>query len=280
MVKKRVIKSPVKKLPVELKLPDTVAREADFKNYLNIFEFEITLPGSGETIKIKPLTTGQIKQLLIYEGIEDDFDLMTKIFDDIIRESVITESFDLSQLYLQDRFYLLLEIRKKTKGSIHQFEYTCEECESQSMQKIDLDTLPMTSFPEIDFIIKINDDISVRMDFLKRINEFEATEALKIIKEQSEKAGKKLKELQEQAEFSLLLEASGIQEILLPEGSQPNLSIFDKKYFLENIPKFLYQKIKDWYEASDFGVDFFITIECEHCKNKVDIEISYDNFFF
>lgn len=280
MVKKRVIKSPVRKVPTKLQVPDVVAREADFKNYLNIFEFEITLPGSGETIKIKPLTTGQIKKLLIYEGIEDDFDLMTKIFDDIIRESVITKGFDLSQLYLQDRFYLLLEIRKKTKGAIHQFEHTCEKCESQSIQKIDLDKLPMTPFPEIDFIVKVNDDISVRMDFLKRINEFEATEALKIIKEQAAKTSGKLKELQEQAEFSLLLEASGIQEIILPEGSQPNLSIFDKKYFLENIPKFLYQKIKDWYEVSDFGVDFFVTIKCEHCKHPVEIEISYDNFFF
>lgn len=280
MVNKRVIKSPVRRapdIPVEA-TPVAPAREADFKNYLNIFEFEITLPGSGEKIKIKPLTTGQIKKLLIYEGSDDnDIDLMTKIFDDIMQESVTTPSFDKMQLYLQDRFYLLLEIRKKTKGSKHQFKFTCEECDSQSMQHIDLDTLPINPFPEIDYIVKVNEDISVKMDFLKRINEAEATEALKIIKSQ---APEELTELQTQAEFSLLLEASGLQEIILPEGIQKDLSIFDKKYFLENIPKFLYQKIKDWYELSDFGIDFSVTIKCEHCKHEIDIEISYDNFFF
>lgn len=272
--KKRVIRTPVKMVKKE-KQPVEKQSTPDFRNYLNIYDFEITLPGSGQKLRIKPLTTGQIKNLLTHEGNEDDIDLLTKIFDDIINESVITEDFDLTDLYLQDRFYLLLEIRKKTKGSKHQFDYTCENCNSQSLKIIDLDTLPITPIPDIGHIIKVNDDISVEMDFLKRKDEFEATEALKILKETSD-----FSDLQEQAEFALLLEASGIKNIIVPEGKQEDITIFDKKYFLENIPKFLYQNIKDWYEKSDFGVEFFISIECEHCGKNKEINIPYDNFFF
>ena len=183
MTNKRVIKSPIQ--VVKKRDPSEAKIKPDFKNYLNIYEFDLPpLPGSGEKLKIKPLTTKQIKNLLMYEGSEEDFALMTQIFDDIIHESVTTPDFDLSELYLQDRFFLLLEIRKKTKGEVHEFNYTCGQCKSQSLQKVNLDELKVTPKPDSeDNIIKLTDDISVEMDFLKRKHEFEATEALKILKE-------------------------------------------------------------------------------------------------
>lgn len=279
-MKKRVIKTPVKMVARgEVKTKQEVETvKADFRNYLNTYDFPIELVGSKQQISITPLTTGQIKNLLTMEGQEEDLELMTKIFDRIITESVLTDGFDLAELYLQDRFYLLLEIRKKTKGAIHKFEYTCEECGSQTLNTVNLDKLPIDPFPdEIQRIIKINDDISVEMDLLKRRDEFEAVECLKVLKSQT-----KFTALQEQAEFALLLEAAGIRRIIMPEGEQTeeDLSLFDKKYFLENIPKFLYQKIKDWYSRYDFGVDFRIDIKCDHCGDSKKIEIPYDNFFF
>lgn len=277
MVKKRVIKTPIKKVSETKEIVKEEKKEADFKNYLNVFEFDITLPGSGEKLLIKPLTTKDIKKLLQYEGVEDDFALMTQIFDDIIFQSVITEGFDLGELYLQDRFHLLLEIRKATKGAVHTFDYICvnEECESQSLKTIDLNKLPIKERPEIDNIIKLNDSIKVEMDLLKRKHEFEATEALRLITEKE-----KLSALQINAELALLLEAAGIKNIILPEGNQPNLSIFDKKYFIEHIPKFMHKMIQDWYEDSDFGTDFKISVQCEHCGDKQEQEITYNNFFF
>ena len=44
---------------------------SDFKKYLNVYQFETTLPGTGELIQFKPITTGQIKKLLVYEGSEN-----------------------------------------------------------------------------------------------------------------------------------------------------------------------------------------------------------------
>ena len=39
-----------------------------FKNYLNVYEFDTVLPGTGAKLKIKPITTGIMKELLLYES--------------------------------------------------------------------------------------------------------------------------------------------------------------------------------------------------------------------
>ena len=87
---------------------------SDFKKYLNVYEFETTLPGSGVTIKFKPITTGQMKKLLVYEN-ETDPSMVEEAMDELINSSVSTEGFDVKDVWLQDRFFLLVEIRRKTK---------------------------------------------------------------------------------------------------------------------------------------------------------------------
>ena len=115
MVKK---KAGVKMVKQTARKPEAVTNIdfKDFRDYLNVFEFDIILPGSGERLKIKPLTIGGIKQILTYDIDTLTPSMLTDMFDKIISQSVITKGFDPSELYLQDRYYLVLEIRKKTKG--------------------------------------------------------------------------------------------------------------------------------------------------------------------
>jgi hypothetical protein len=285
MTNKRVIKTPIKKVSdinevvkrdKPLAGPTLQTQAPDFRKYLNTFEFTVTLPGSGKKVTLKPMTTADIKKLLQYEGLEDDFALMTKIFDDMINESVISTDFDYLDLYLQDRFFLLFEIRKASKGTKHQFEFICPECNSQTLITNDLENVKITKMKDVNKLIDLNENISIEIDFLKRKNEFEATKALQTLKD----SGEQYTALQKAAELSLLLEASGIKRIITPEGSQENLTIFDKKYFLENVPNYMHQKVKDWYSDSDFGVDLTVKFKCNHCDYKLKTDIQFDNFFF
>jgi hypothetical protein len=114
-----------------------------FKNYVNMYEFETVLPGNGKTITFKPITTGQIKRLLLYET-SNDAESIEKSLDNVITECVITPDFDIDDLYLQDRFYLLLDLRKATKGNTYSFQSKCTKCDSQTAQNINLNTLTVT----------------------------------------------------------------------------------------------------------------------------------------
>ena len=62
---------------------------SDFKKYLNVYQFEITLPGTGELIQFKPITTGQIKKLLVYEDSEN-LNIIGKAVDEGINTYVKT----------------------------------------------------------------------------------------------------------------------------------------------------------------------------------------------
>lgn len=239
-----------------------------FKNYLNVYEFETKLPGSGETVKFKPLTTGNIKKLLIYENNTDEMDIENAL-DDIITSSVVSEGFDIKELYLQDRFFLLVEIRKKTKGEKYRFEHTCPKCNSQSIQVINLDSLPIIFPDALEGKVEINEKISV---ILKHITRKEQIKAYKFV-------DKSMNRLQKIADMSLLTHAAGIKAIITPDGKNDETSIEDRKYLLENIPTSAYERVRDWFDDNIFGVDFVIKIECP-CGNKIQTEIPLENFFF
>ena len=65
---------------------------SDFRKYLNVHEFEAILPGSGEKVKFKPLTTAQIKKLLVYGDDESPL-ILEQALDDIINSAVIDEDY-------------------------------------------------------------------------------------------------------------------------------------------------------------------------------------------
>lgn len=105
-----------------------------------MYEFESVLPGSGKTIKYKPITTGQIKKLLLYEA-TDERDTIEEALDGLITECVVTPDFNVGDMYLQDRFFLLVDLRRATKGSKYQFQTNCQKCKSQNMHNVDLGSL-------------------------------------------------------------------------------------------------------------------------------------------
>jgi hypothetical protein len=126
----------------------------NFKRYLNCYEWETVLPGSGAKIKYKPITTGQIKRLLLYEDM-DDAVAIENAMDNLVTECVITEGFNIKDLFLQDRFFLTVEIRNVTKGNKYTFPSTCMECGSQTFQTVDLAKLPVKKLKKDDITIKL-----------------------------------------------------------------------------------------------------------------------------
>lgn len=117
---------------------------SNFRNYINSFVFDTELPGSGINVSFRPVTTGQIKKLLLYETSEDPLSIESAL-DDMITECVVKpDNFDIRKQFIQDRFYLLVEIRKATRGATYNFQTICTSCGSQSQQAVNLSDLTVT----------------------------------------------------------------------------------------------------------------------------------------
>lgn len=242
----------------------------NYKKYLNIYEAEVELPSSKEIIKIKPLTTNHMKKLLVYEN-EKDASVGEKVLDEILSMSILDENYDIDNMYLQDRYFLFIEIRKLTKGSIHTYTFTCPKCKNQSIQKIDLNNLEIHNLKDdIDYTIKVlNDQLTLNMKFPTRKDQKEAFSVI----------DKNLSDTEKQIEMILSNLAQCIKSIDTPDGKEENLSIKDKMEFVGDLPATDYDSIKEWFNENDFGIDLKIKVKCNDCEYESIENMEMTNFF-
>ena len=268
---------------------------SNFKRYLNVYEFETVLPGSGESVKFRPITTGQIKKLLIYEGAEEP-EVIEKALDEIITGCIVDENFDIKKMYLPDRFFLLLELRKATKGNMYQFQSICPSCNSQSLQTVDLQKLPVKKLnipqkPSLKVkgkkgvvevkesgavddwnIVKLNDKISIRVMPVTRGIQMEAAEIMKTSFPEASM-------MEKAVNVSTIIYALTIQEIITPEGVETDVPLEDKIYLLDNITQGELENLMSWFDKNDFGIDFTFDIMCPQCHLKTKREVPMEDFF-
>jgi hypothetical protein len=248
-------------------------QQPKFYDFVNVYEFTCELPGSGDEIKFKPVSTAQLKRLLTYEN-EKNFLVQEMALDEMISSSVLSENFSIDDLYLEDRFFLLVELRKKTKGEILEFTVTCPKCKSQSLNRINLDEMPVESLnPNVDKTVKLQNGIIIHLKHVRRGDQRQIRPNV---------ISKKMTEIQQQAEIQTLYHAVSIDKIILPDGTEEgeNLTVNDKKYLIDNIPTGEYEKIKDKLDEMTFGVDLSYEVTCRSCEYKHKTSIPIENNFF
>lgn len=240
-----------------------------FRDHFNVYTFETVLPGSGEKLEFKPLTTKDIKSLLIYE--DDDYQKVEQILDEIITKSVTTENFNIDNIHLQDRFFLLLEIRKKTKGENYEFQFDCPKCESQNYLVKDLDKLKVTTLEKLGNInteVKLTDEVSINLWFITRGEEKEALEKVDVNSSSKDT----------DYQFNILTQT--IKAVNTPDGKEENLSFEDKQFIMDNLTTGNLEKINNWFEKNNFGTDFRVKKICKQCDYEETTMIPLQNFFF
>jgi len=257
---------------VEEKVKKEENKKIDFRSYLNNYEFSTELPGSGESVTFRPITTGQLKRLLVYENEENPI-IIEEALDELISTSITDKKFDINELYLQDRFFLLVEIRRKSKGDMYMFQYTCKECRNQTLHKINLTDLKVKKLSkDLDNVVSIYDELSVRLEHTKRGSQKIAYNALKDRPFVNENL--------RATEMAVATHATSIIGIITPDGEITDSTFEDRKYLLENIPAEKYVSIRKWFEDNDFGISFKYDIKCRDCGNVITVDIPVDNFFF
>lgn len=245
----------------------------DIKKFVKSYEFETTLPGSGKVVKIKPVTTHELKSLLLYENEKDPI-IIEQALDDLIQSCVLTEEFNIKDLYLQDRFFLLIELRKVSKGNKYSFVYTCTSCEQQVYTNLDLNKLKTKNYDlsKVDNKVKLDDQITVEVDHVTRGEQLRANDLVASVENESEKY----------LDIGLYSYAMAVKKIITTEGEfdSEDIELNDVVYVLTQIPMAL-DKVKDWFTNNQFGTDFRFTLNCTNpeCKHKEKMDIPLDNFF-
>jgi hypothetical protein len=248
-----------------------MSEKPKFYDYVNVYNFNCELPGSKETIQFKPVTTGQIKKLLTYEN-ETNYVIQEQALDDLIISSVSSEGFNIDEQYIYDRLFLLMEIRKKTKGEVLEFKVTCPECNSQSLNRVNLDTLENIPLDEsINKIVEIG-NIKVHLRHMKRKHQKED------IKPQLFPKG--MTDNQQGYMFQVAFHACAIDKIETPNGIDENIPMRDRIYFIEQIPMQFMEEIKKKIESMAFGWKLENRIKCNHCKYEHVEDIPIQQNFF
>lgn len=272
MTQKKTVKSPIKMVKKEESKPEK--KKFDPKKLASIYEFETKLPGSRETIRFRPLTTGQLKRLLSFEG-EEDPRVITFTLNDLMREVIVFKDggYPVENMFIKDRPYLLLQMRNKTKGDKWKTAYECQECKSQNLLNVDFKNLKIKTLePEkVNYNITIFENLSLDLRFMKVQDEIDVYDFLGDVN---------YKDKRTQAEMIILMYANTIENIYTSDGTYNDLSLADKKYFIEEMPTNVYEGIVNWHEENDYGADFTIKHKCISCNQETEINTSPDNFFF
>ena len=144
-----------------------MSNKVKLSSYLNEHEFTYTVKETEEELTFKPITTGQMKNLLVYE--EENMATVEQVLDDIVMGCVTTDGFDVLSLTAQDRFSLLVEIRKKSKGVDYSFQVKCPKCDKIIQSGCNLDELVDLPFKEdADKVVQLNDKLSLEMSYIRR----------------------------------------------------------------------------------------------------------------
>ena len=249
-----------------------MSEKPNFLDYVNVYEFECTLPGSKEVVKFKPVTTGMIKRLLTYEK-ETNYVIQEQALDDLISSSVLSENFNIDEMYIYDKMFLLMELRKKTKGEILEFKIDCPECKSQSINQVNLDELELIELPNMDnHIVELDKGIKVHIRHIKRKHQKQDFNPKYF--------PKNLTDIQKGYVAQVLYHACAIDKIETPAGMDENIDIKDRMFFIENIPVNHVEMLRKQVDKMEFGWNLEQKIKCPHCGHEETEDIPFQQNFF
>lgn len=242
----------------------------NINDHLNSYNFVCELPSDGKSITFKPFTTGQMKKMLVYENSDDPF-MIESILDDIINKCVTTEDFSVDNLLLQDRFYLLLKIREKSKGDIYNFNYKCTECDMVTPGNVKISEMEVTKMDIDETPIDLNDQLSVKMKMITRGEQKDIYNRIN---------KRKMTPTEKMVEVITMSVAYSMDTFIVGDEEDSDVPFEDKIDLIDNgLPSSGFETVKKWLEDNDFGLQFTKDLKCLNCGNKETYDIPVDNFF-
>lgn len=237
-------------------------------------EFSVNLCYSGRKAFVRPLKIKDKKDLL--KAIESkDEKLVQKILDDIIEKYVeLEDNRPIEDLTIQERYQILVEIRRAASGDQIKIVHQCPKCEHIN-KDIPYDIKNMVVKPF---------DNSVPNEMFLFDNKVKLV--LGPLRRSEEKKIEKIifdKKIQTISEKNMLLMSGFIQKIFINKDDiwgEVTLKTEEKIEFFESLSPNEFDFIANYIKNSDFGVKLPFSFKCENCGYENEREEANVTVFF
>lgn len=221
---------------------------------INIPTFALTIPSTGEEIRIRAFTTKEEKLLLIAQADHDPKELPA-VIDQIIKNCVQTPNFDTKGLASFDLEYMFIQMRAASVGDIVTLKFTvpeteCKECKDGIEVKVNLRDVKVITEEGHSKKIELTPDVGVVMKYPMK-------DSLSVASLQNPK---------DAIEEVFKTVARCIEKIYSSESVyQPLSDDLDKTVkWLESLPPQMFEKITQFF-ATMPAIRHKVSIDCGKC---------------
>jgi len=138
---------------------------------INTPTYELELPSNGKKIKYRPFLVREEK-ILIVALESEDMKQISNAIKTVISDCILTRGIKINDLSTFDIEYIFLNVRAKSVGESVEVNVTCpDDGETQVQVEIDIDSIRVQKNPKHTNIIKLDDDLSLKMKY-PSLNQF------------------------------------------------------------------------------------------------------------
>ncbi len=124
-------------------------------------EYNLTIPSTGQEVKYRPYLVKEEKILMMAAESQDEKQMFNAIFNTL--KACIKDDINENRLAIFDIEYIFTQIRSKSTGELIKLQPKCESCEKENYAAIKLDDLKVEMPKDLDNVLKLTDNISVKM---------------------------------------------------------------------------------------------------------------------
>lgn len=196
--------------------------------------YELEIPSTGKKIKYRPFLVREEKILIIALESED-VNQITNAVIQILNDCIITKNVKIEDLSTFDVEYIFLNVRSKSIGEEIDLKITCpDDNETEVKVTINIDEIKVKKNPNHSNIIKLDDQLSMRLKYPSIESFIENNFEYKTNKDESEDESEEKTDGKEDINKSLDTIVSCVDVIFNEEDSW-NASDFEKEELIEFI---------------------------------------------
>jgi hypothetical protein len=227
--------------------------------------YEMKIPSSGETIKVRPFTVKEEK-LLLMAAESGNIKDVTNTVKQVINNCIISGKFDVENVPFFDIDYAFIYLRAKSIGEKQEIQLNCRnkpdevnECGATIPAFVDMNDVEVVKNPDLDFDIKLDKGKGVIM-------KYPPYSAIKSIEEEKQPIDK-----------TIMMIIHCIDKIYDKDNVYPakDHSIADLKAFIEQLSESNFKKLEAW--TKDFPT-FLAVIDAKCPKCGFEHHVRYSDF--
>lgn len=228
---------------------------------INVPMYDIKLPSTGATLKMRPYLVKEEKVLMIALESSDPGQIAQAV------RNVISSCYSIDvvdNLTTFDIEYLFLQLRGKSVGEDMELQLKCDKCETLNPLVVNVNDVKMTNVDDKDNVIMINDDVGLKMKWpsVKTFGSIDATKLNSV-----------------EGLMDLIMEC--IESIFDADAvyNRTEMSKEELTDFIDNLNSGQFKKIQAFFQDIP-AVEYNTKLICHSCKEENIIELKGLQSFF